>query len=186
MTIEELHKISSVLKEKFNNQHNVTFDEVAYDKNKEVVVSYETFCGELREIGLSIGELLQEYENLEVNKNIEEDNPLGSRSVNNSKMQEVLDNTPPKEITYEDIIWDGISRVRAWEGAGKKRLYFNVVGVSESLHKRGKVFVELVMGRWIPNMKYNLMVNFANQLNELEIEDAELVQEMYQHYLEMQ
>jgi hypothetical protein len=100
-------------------------------------------------------------------------------------MQEVIDNTPPKEITYEDIVWDGISRIRAWEGAGKKRIYFNVIGVSDSLHKRGKVFLELVMGRWVPNMKYNLMVNFANQLNELEIEDAEFVQELYQQYLEM-
>jgi len=179
MDIEQLHKISIVLKDKFNEQYNVRINE------DDIVVFYESLSGELREIGVSVDELLEEYESISL-REVESDdnNPLGG-SINNKKMQEVIDNTPPKEITYEDIVWDGLSRVRAWEGSGKKRLYFNVVGVSDSLHKRGKVFLELVMGKWIPNMKYNLMVNFANQLNELEIDDAEIVQELYQQYLEM-
>ena len=179
MDIKQLFRIATVLKEKFNNQYNVIIN-----KN-DVVVFYESLSGELREIEISINELLEEFESVSsVKENVNDDNPLGG-SINNKKMQEVIDNTPPKEITYEDIVWDGLSRVRAWEGAGKRRLYFTVVGVSDSLHKRGKVFLELIMGKWVPNMKYSLMVNFANQLNELEIDDAELVQELYHQYLDM-
>jgi len=88
------------------------------------------------------------------------------------------------EITANDITWDGISRVRAWSGGGKERIYFNVIGVSESLHKRGKIFLELVLGSWVPNMKYGLMTNFANQLNSLEIFDAEKVEDLYQEWVE--
>jgi len=179
MNIEQLYKISIVLKEKFNNQYNVRI-------NKDnVMVFYENLSGELREFEISIDELLKEYESISLKKeDVNDDNPLGG-NINNKKMQEVIDSAPPKEITYEDIVWDGISRVRVWEGAGKKRLYFTVVGVSDSLHKRGKVFLELVMGKWIPNMKYSLMVSFANQLNELELDDAEMVQELYHQYLDM-
>ena len=89
-----------------------------------------------------------------------------------------------KDITPNDITWDGISRVKAWSGGGKERIYFNVIGVSESLHKRGKIFLELVLGSWTPNMKYNLMTNFANQLNSLEIFDAEKVEDLYQSWIE--
>jgi len=179
MTIEQLYSISTVLKDKFNEQYNVRINK------DDVVVFYESLSGELREIEVSINELLEDYESISLREEDGgDDNPLGG-SVNNKKMQEVIDNAPPKEVTYEDIVWDGISRVRAWEGAGKKRLYFTVVGVSDSLHKRGKVFLELVMGKWIPNMKYGLMVNFANQLNELELDDAEIVQELYHQYLDM-
>ena len=89
-----------------------------------------------------------------------------------------------KEITPNDITWDGISRVRAWSGGGKERIYFNVIGVSESLHKRGKIFLELVLGSWTPNMKYALMTNFANQLNSLEIFDAQRVEDLYQSWSE--
>ena len=89
-----------------------------------------------------------------------------------------------KEINANDIVWDGISRVRAWSGGGKERIYFNVIGVSESLHKRGKIFLELVLGSWVPNMKYSLMSNFANQLNSLEIFDAEKVEDLYQQWTE--
>jgi hypothetical protein len=89
-----------------------------------------------------------------------------------------------KEVTPNDITWDGISRVRAWSGGGKERIYFNVIGVSESLHKRGKIFLELVLGNWTPNMKYALMTNFANQLNNLEIFDAKRVEDLYQSWSE--
>jgi len=89
-----------------------------------------------------------------------------------------------KDITPNDISWDGLSRVRAWNGGGKERIYFNVIGVSESLHKRGKIFLELVLGNWTPNMKYNLMTNFANQLNLLELFDGEKVEDLYQSWVE--
>jgi hypothetical protein len=106
------------------------------------------------------------------------DNQLREIEVN---IEELLAN---KEINANDIVWDGISRVRAWSGGGKERIYFNVIGVSESLHKRGKIFLELVLGSWVPNMKYSLMSNFANQLNSLEIFDAEKVEDLYQQWTE--
>ena len=48
----------------------------------------------------------------------------------------------------------------------------------------GKVFLELVNGSWMPNMRYGLMVNLANQLDEAKIFDADIVAEKYQDYID--
>ena len=121
----------------------------------EILIYYQTIDGINREIEVNVKELLND-------------------SFNSNCI----------DISPNDIVWDGISRVRAWSGGGKERIYFNVIGVSESLHKRGKIFLELVLGSWRANMKYGLMSNFANQLNSLEIFDAEKVEELYQSWVE--
>ena len=154
MTIEKLNQISSALQNKFNKQYNVKII-----SDNQLLVYYETLDNITREIEIDVDDLLN-------NTPVFQDNPI------------------KPEIMPNDIIWDGISRVRAWYGGGKERIYFNVIGVSESLHKRGKIFLELVLGSWTPNMKYALMSNFANQLNELELFDAEKVQDLYQSWTE--
>jgi hypothetical protein len=82
------------------------------------------------------------------------------------------------------INFDGISAVKAWERGPKKRIYFRAVGVPESAHRSGKVFLELVNGEWMPNMRYKLMQELANQLNSAGIDEPEKVQELYERYLE--
>lgn len=82
------------------------------------------------------------------------------------------------------INWDGISKVRAWNKAGKERLYFNCVGIPEGMHRSGKVFIELVNGSWMPNMKYQLMVSLANQLDSAGIFNAEDVEDKYKEFLD--
>jgi len=81
------------------------------------------------------------------------------------------------------IVWDGISAVRAWVKGKKERIYFRCVGVPESAHRNGKVFLEKIHGQWAPNMRYQLMVDFANQLNEARLLDAEEVQAKYEEYI---
>jgi len=83
-----------------------------------------------------------------------------------------------------EINWDGISAVRAWKKGGKQRIYFKAVGIPEGAHRSGKVFLELVNGSWMPNMRYGLMVNLANQLDEAKIFDADVVAEKYQEYID--
>jgi len=104
----------------------------------------------------------------------------------------------PEEISLEELLYqeenngnsniqidfDGISKVKAWEGAGKKRIYFQCVGVKPSLHQKGQVFLELVRGEWIPNLRYKLMQEFANQLNSIGIQDPEKIQELYEEYIQ--
>ncbi len=82
------------------------------------------------------------------------------------------------------IVWDGISAVRAWNKAGKQRIYFRCVGVPESAHRSGKVFLELVNGSWMPNMRYQLMVSLANQLDEAGLFSAEEVEDKYRDFVE--
>jgi len=86
--------------------------------------------------------------------------------------------------TDSQINWDGISKVRAWTKAGKKRIYFKCVGVPEGAHRSGKVFLELINGEWIPNMRYRLMVEFARQLNDAHIFDPQEVEDKYKEFLE--
>lgn len=98
-------------------------------------------------------------------------------------------NFNPDDILLNDdishnIIWDGISAVRAWTKGGKQRVYFRAVGVPESAHRSGRVFLELVNGYWMPNMRYQLMVGLANQLNEAKLFDAEKVEEAYRDFVE--
>ena len=82
------------------------------------------------------------------------------------------------------INWDGISAVRAWNKGKKQRVYFRAVGVPDSAHKQGKVFLEMVNGYWMPNMRYQLMQSLANQLNDAKIFSAEEVEEKYREYIE--
>lgn len=83
-----------------------------------------------------------------------------------------------------EINWDGISSVRAWSKGGKQRLYFRAVGIPDGAHKSGKVFLELVNGNWMPNMKYNLMTSLAYQLNEMNLFDAEEIADKYRDFLD--
>jgi len=48
----------------------------------------------------------------------------------------------------------------------------------------GKVFLELINGEWVPNMRYKLMVEFANQLNDAHIFDPQEVEDKYKEFLE--
>ena len=82
------------------------------------------------------------------------------------------------------IVWDGISAVRAWNKAGKQRIYFRCVGVPEGAHRSGKVFLELVNGSWMPNMRYQLMVSLASQLDEAGLFSAEEVADKYRDFVE--
>ena len=99
------------------------------------------------------------------------------------------------EITSEQLLekksnnniqldFGGISKVKAWEGGGKKRLYFQCVGVKPSLHQKGQVFIELIRNEWIPNLRYKLIQEFANQLNNLNITDPDKVQQLYEEYIQ--
>jgi len=89
------------------------------------------------------------------------------------------------ELTHDSQInWEGISKVKAWTKAGKKRIYFKCVGVPEGAHRNGKVFLELINGEWVPNMRYKLMVEFANQLNDAHIFDPQEVENKYKEFLE--
>jgi hypothetical protein len=97
--------------------------------------------------------------------------------------EDVEDNTGIDQKP-DSICWDGISKVRAWSGAGKQRIYMNVVGVPASAHAKGRVFLELIHGEWVPNMKYRLMQELANSLNAVNIKDAEKVQQLYQEYIQ--
>ena len=94
----------------------------------------------------------------------------------------------PEEIlnlkSEAEINWDGISKVRAWNKGGKKRVYFQCVGIPENAHRSGKVFIELINGEWMPNMRYKLMTSLANQLNTLNIFSPEEVEEKYHQFLE--
>jgi hypothetical protein len=81
------------------------------------------------------------------------------------------------------VTFEGISKVRAWEKGPKKRIYFEAVGVRPSLHKSGKVFVELVNGEWTPNLRYPIMTQFAEELNQSGIKDPEKIRELYEDYL---
>jgi len=81
------------------------------------------------------------------------------------------------------INWDGISAVRAWARGPKERIYFRCVGIPDSAHKQGKVFLEKISGQWVPNMRYPLMVGLAEQLNEAGVLDAEDVQAKYEDYM---
>ena len=83
-----------------------------------------------------------------------------------------------------NINWDGISKVRAWIKGQKQRLYFSAVGIPYGVQAKGRVFLELVDGYWMPNMKYKLMQNLANQLNENNLFDAEYIEDLYKETLE--
>lgn len=117
------------------------------------------------------------------------DNPVTGASKINIDIYSLIDG---EEIENDDvanqkpdsICWDGISKVRAWNGAGKHRIYMNVVGVPASAHAKGRVFLELIHGEWVPNMKYKLMQEFASSLNAIGIKDAEKVQQLYQEYVQ--
>ena len=105
----------------------------------------------------------------------------------------IMNNGEKKHFSPDDIFelendvqinWDGISKVRAWNKAGKQRVYFTCVGVPDSAHRSGKVFIELVNGSWMPNMRYQLMVSLSNQLDEAGIFDAEEVEDKYKEFLD--
>jgi len=96
----------------------------------------------------------------------------------------LLDKKEEKEVSFAgNISFEGISKVRAWEKGPKKRIYFEAVGVRPSLHKSGKVFVELVNGNWISNLKYPIMMQFAEELNQAGIREPEKIRELYENYL---
>jgi len=101
---------------------------------------------------------------------------------NSYTIDEIL--TDNVEVGEVNINWDGISAVRAWNKGGKQRIYFRVVGIPDGAHKSGKVFLELVNGSWMPNMRYPLMAGLAMQLDDIKMFSADDVADAYQDYLE--
>jgi len=113
------------------------------------------------------------------------DNPItGARKIEINLMSLVEEIDMDEESDNINIVWDGISKVKAWNGAGKQRVYFNAVGIPASAHAKGRVFLELIKGEWVPNMKYKLMQDLANQLNNAGIKEAEEVQRLYQEFIQ--
>jgi len=104
----------------------------------------------------------------------------------------ILHNGEKKNLDIDDVAslenesqinWDGISAVRAWSRGPKERVYFRCVGIPDSAHKAGKVFIEKVSGQWIPNMRYPLMTGLADQLNSVGLFDIEDIERKYEDYM---
>ncbi len=131
---------------------------------------------------------------LKITNNLISSFPLDAEVWLDDEQVMVVVNGERKLYDVEDVLehfdndaqidWAGISKVKAWEKAGKKRIYFHCVGVPESAHARGKVFLELVGDKWVPNMRYQLMQKFADQLNQNNLYDPKMVEEKYKQFLQ--
>ncbi len=105
--------------------------------------------------------------------------------VEGEKIKYTIDELLNSDIqNSNNINFEGISKVRAWIKGQKQRLYFSAVGIPYSAEAKGRVFLELVDGYWMPNMKYKLMLSLANQLNENNLFDAEYIEKLYKQTLE--